>query len=354
MQFTVAIVTCNRADSLAEGLAALAAQDFPFQDVEVVVADNGSRDETRAVCDRMAARFPNFQYIYDARPGQLVGWHRALAVATGDIACFIDDDVRPQPSWLAALAETYSDARVGMATGPIRPSYDGTPPDWLDHLRLGDPGAETNPFLGLLDAGSKPLDIPGNFVWGSNFTVRRQLLINVGGFHPCAMPWNLIRFYGDGEVYVGRTVAEQGHRVVYHPEAAVIHAIPDRRLTLESVHAKFVSAGCARSYQFLRQSGELYDFPSDDDIEGIASRYFRDASAVPAELRTAVTQGLTDGLRMHCDAFQNDPAFRDWVACETYLDLDRCYTHPALQPADGTRQATDWRVGGSLSEGANG
>ena len=100
MDFTITITTCNRAESLRRGLEALALQDYPAERFEVIVADNGSRDHTRSVADALTPRFAHFHYLHDARPGQLVGWHRALAIARGSVTCFIDDDVRPSPGWL--------------------------------------------------------------------------------------------------------------------------------------------------------------------------------------------------------------------------------------------------------------
>lgn len=343
MNFTVTITTCNRAESLRRGLDALADQDYPLDDVQVIVADNGSSDGTKQVADVFASRFPRFHYLYDARPGQLVGWHRAAAVASGEITCFIDDDVRPDPGWLAALADAYRDPRVGLATGPIRLAFDTAPPDWLALMTLGEPGAQTIPLLGGLDCGPQMRNIPGNFVWGTNFSVRREVLFEVGGFHPCAMPWPLIRFYGDGEIYIGRTAEQSGWRIVYHPGAAVAHDIPAARLTLDAVMRKFTTTGCARSFQTLRSLRQPFELPSANEIRTIAQRYFRDSVAIPADLAQAVETGLDHGMSVQRAAFVSDPDFRAFVLRDNYLDLDACYTHPDLVTAAATDG--DWRGG---------
>jgi glucosyl-dolichyl phosphate glucuronosyltransferase len=343
VDFTITITTCNRADGLRRGLEALAAQTFAHERIEVIVADNGSSDHTRSVADEFAARVPNFHYLYDARPGQLVGWHGALAIAQGDIACFIDDDVRPEPGWLAALAEAYRDPQVGLATGPIRLSFASKPPDWLAAMTLGEPGSQTLPFLGLLDCGARVRDIPGNFVWGSNFTVRRSVLLDARGFHPGAMPWPLIRFYGDGEVHVGRTAEQRGHRALYHPGAAVVHDIPPGRLTFEAVGRKFTTTGCARAFQTLRASGQPFAAPGADEIRSIARRYFARADEAPRDLVDAVEAGLASGISMQREAFVADHLFRAWVLQPDYLDLARCYVHPDLVAA--ATNAGDWRSG---------
>ena len=347
MDFSVTITTFNRAESLRDSLEALAQQDYRQDAVQIIVADNGSTDHTKTVANEFAARFPIFQYLHDTRPGQLVGWHRAFGIAQGDVTCFIDDDVRPNPGWLTALAEAYRDPRVGLATGPIRLSFEEIPPDWLALMTLGEPGHRTVPLLGGLEAGPKMREIPGNFVWGTNFSVRRAVLAELGGFHPGAMPWDLIRFYGDGEIHIGRTAEQRGHRILYHPGASVQHDIPAGRLSTEAVIRKFTTTGCARSYQARRASGRAVAAPSSDEIRAIARRYFRNADAAPTDLVHAVEMGLDDGMTLQRDAFRTDPGFRDWVLRENYLDLDACYHHPALaaRATASTADVTDWRSG---------
>ncbi len=44
---------------------------------------------------------------------------------------------------------------------------------------------------GMLEFGDEIKEIPVDFVWGSNFLIRRQALIEAGGFHPGGMPRNL-------------------------------------------------------------------------------------------------------------------------------------------------------------------
>jgi len=345
MDITVTITTVNRADHLAAGLQALVEQDFPKADFEVIVADNGSTDHTKKVCDTFAAQFENFSFIYDARPGQMVGWHRALEIAQGDITCFIDDDVCPDPSWLSGIHEAYQNPEVGLATGPIKLDFDTTPPDWLNHLTLGDPGAQTLPAFGMLDCGNEIREIPGNFVWGSNFTVRKSCLEEVHGFHPGAMPGKLLKFYGDGEIHVGRSVEALGFTVLYHPQASVRHCISGNRVTLEALKSKFITAGHARSFQTLRQMGGPYELPGEEEFRQIALRYFRDPEQAPAELLQIIEEGLIEGIAMHLKKFAEDAAFRDWVLHDNYLDLDKCYVHPELLKESANTNEADWRSG---------
>ena len=59
MKFSVVIPTYNRAATLRQTLTALMAQDYP--DYEIIVVDDGSTDDTRAM---IAREFPQVRYIY--------------------------------------------------------------------------------------------------------------------------------------------------------------------------------------------------------------------------------------------------------------------------------------------------
>lgn len=344
MFLSVVISTAGRPESLGESLAALAVQSFDRDAYQVIVGENGGADAARGICAAVAGRFSDFHYLHDARPGQLVGWHRALEHVRGEVACFIDDDVRPRPGWLAAIDDAFADPGVGLLTGPIQGAFEADPPDWLDHLRLGEKGAETHPSLGLLDFGDRVREIPANFVWGSNFIVRRDALLDAGGFHPCAMPAHLLKFLGDGEIAPARAVAAAGGKVLYHPGAAVDHWIPAWRMDLKALEGRFQVAGIARSFQYLRQIRAPYELPSEPELAEIANKYLRDPQAAPADLRGAIAAGLEAGIRLHLESFIADAAFREWVLRENYLDLDACHTHADLlvAAADDSRHP-DWR-----------
>jgi glucosyl-dolichyl phosphate glucuronosyltransferase len=345
MDTTVTITTVNRADSLAKGLEALLHQDFPQNAFEVIVADNGSTDHTKEVCEDYAGKFENFTYIFDARPGQLVGWHRALDISKGGVCCFIDDDVCPEPSWLGGVQDAYQDHSVGLATGPIKLAFEGTPPDWVKSMVMGEPGAQTLPAYGMLDFGTAVNEIPGNFVWGANFTVRKSCLLEISGFHPGAMPGRLLRFYGDAEIHVGRSVEALGNKVLYHPDISVVHHIPASRLTLEAVKSKFKTTGFTRSFALLRQLGQPYDLPSEEEFHAMALRYFDDPDNAPDELIRTIQDGFTEGVIEHRQSFIDDAAFRDWVMQVNYLDLNKCYVHPDLLEKNAPGETIDWRSG---------
>ncbi len=98
------IVPCRDcADLLREQLDALSEQKWSGS-WEVIVADNGSKDNTRAVAESYAGRLPNLKVV-DAseRPGAAHARNKAASLATGTSLAFCDADDVVGDGWVAAI-----------------------------------------------------------------------------------------------------------------------------------------------------------------------------------------------------------------------------------------------------------
>lgn len=109
MLISVVVTTYNRPDALAAVLRGLLAQgDRGF---EVLVADDGSRDETRLRVEELARAAPvSIRHVWQEDRGFRAGAARNLAAAQaeGEYLLFLDGDCVPRPDFIArhrALAE---------------------------------------------------------------------------------------------------------------------------------------------------------------------------------------------------------------------------------------------------------
>jgi hypothetical protein len=106
---------------------------------------------------------------------------------------------------------------------------------------------------GMLEFGDEIKEIPVDFVWGSNFLIRRQALIEAGGFHPGGMPRNLFHFTGDGDVALGRILGQAGLKALYHQGAAVAHHLPAfRNSGTAEIQRWIFGEGLVSSYILMR------------------------------------------------------------------------------------------------------
>ncbi|MDB4881830.1 MAG: putative glycosyltransferase [Gemmatimonadetes bacterium] len=109
------VPTYERNDSLEQCLHALAAQDLPRAQFEVVVVDDGSEHPARPVIERFQHRL-DVRYHEQANAGPATARNAGAAAARGAYLVFTDDDCRPDARWLSVLGEMiarHPDCAVG-------------------------------------------------------------------------------------------------------------------------------------------------------------------------------------------------------------------------------------------------
>lgn len=138
---SILIPARNEADTIAVTLRSAAAQRIlegeSAGDLEIVVLDDGSTDETRALAEAVAADEPRITVMTspDAAPPR--GWlgkpwacQRLSAEATGSILAFVDADVELFPDAVVALVDTLRDGDFAMvAPYPLQEAG-----SWLERL----------------------------------------------------------------------------------------------------------------------------------------------------------------------------------------------------------------------------
>jgi glucosyl-dolichyl phosphate glucuronosyltransferase len=227
MSISIVIATYNRATLLGECLRHLADQPFEPDD-DVVVVDNGSTDETPRVIEAARERFPiRLRHLTESRPGKSHAVAAAVAVATGDVLAFTDDDVTVDPQWTTTIRRIMRDSGAALVGGPVLPRWEAVPPRWLrfespEFGRLAAP-------LGLLNYGPASIELGPRTVLGANMAVRRNSINKVGGFacHLGKLRGTLL----SGEDHdLCQRVQAAGYKAMYYPELRVAHWVPVERM----------------------------------------------------------------------------------------------------------------------------
>jgi len=176
LTFSVVINTYNRAPSLAVTLDSLRFLDHP--DFEVIVVNGPSTDASPQLLDRWKDRVKvGHCPITNLSVSRNIG----IAMASGDVVAFIDDDAVPEPEWLRQLEAGYSSEVVGAVGGMV---YNHTGYEFQAKYilcnRMGD---------ARLDYENNPGDrynFPGSEWYcaliGTNASFRRKALVEIGGF----------------------------------------------------------------------------------------------------------------------------------------------------------------------------
>lgn len=105
MKLSVILACYNGADTLADQLDGLAAQEWS-EPWEIIFLDNRSTDNSRAIAEQYQQRLPNLKII-DASEQQSKAFalNKGVLASQGDSLAFVDDDDQVAPGWLSAMGE---------------------------------------------------------------------------------------------------------------------------------------------------------------------------------------------------------------------------------------------------------
>lgn len=347
MFLSLIIPTRNRANYLVGALESISRQSYPQDLFEIVIVDNGSTDNTKAVCDACLIKLPNLRYYYDTTPGLHIGRHFGMRHARSDILVYADDDIAAFPPWLEAIAESFEDTETVLVGGKTLPKFESEPPDWLLYMwRTNGNGSKILGYLSLLDLGEKQKEISPQYVFGCNFSIRKSVLLESGGFHPDAFPQNLIHFRGDGESYVSNYIQSKKLTTIYNPKASVYHWVPKTRMTVEYFCRRAYNQGISDSYTAFRKNHEtssilsknvialkvrcamnsILDRVKEESVAEISSMIWKkvkanDRSEDPHlyRIRRKIDLAYKAGFAFHQKMVKEDAKVREWVLRENYF-----------------------------------
>lgn len=254
---SVIIPTRNRSSLLEKAIQSLIIQTYPQDNFEIIIIDNGSTDVTKDVVELYKAKMPHLFYAYEPSPGLHVGRHAGLKIARGDILVYADDDIEAFPTWLEGIAESFEDPSVALVGGNNLPRYETPPPPWVELLWNKTPFGMANGTYSILDFGNAIQEISPYYVWGCNFSIRKGVLLEVGGFHPDGMPDEFLRYRGDGESAVSKEILQAGYKTIFNPKTSIYHFVPTKRMTLQYIHKRGYQQGISDSYTSIRQNRKV-------------------------------------------------------------------------------------------------
>jgi glycosyltransferase involved in cell wall biosynthesis len=114
---TVLINTHNYGHLIEEAVDSVLSQDFPLDEVEVLVVDDGSTDDTAG---RIKSYGSRIRYLYKPNGGQASALNAGIANARGEIVALMDADDLFLPGKLAKVSEAFQqDPRLGMVYHPL-------------------------------------------------------------------------------------------------------------------------------------------------------------------------------------------------------------------------------------------
>ncbi len=164
---SVVVPAFNEEQLLPTCLESLLAQDSEGE-IEILVVDNASTDDTAGVARRYGARV-----IEEPRRGYCNALMRGFAAARGEIIACTDADTVVPPDWIRRLAQEYDRGQDVVAVGG---DIEFEHPSWKSRLLT----PFLIPWINRIDRGNPA----GPHLWGANLSVRRDAFLGVGGWNP--------------------------------------------------------------------------------------------------------------------------------------------------------------------------
>ena len=207
---SVVIPTFNHAGILTGCLEALLSQDFPLSDFEIIVVDDGSGDDTRDQVLKYAGSTPPVHYAYQKNAGPATARNHGAKLATGEVVLFTDDDCVPAGNWISEMYRPFRNPEDKVVA--VKGAYRTRQKSFIAQFAQAE---FENRFRKL--RRNKYIDFVDTYA----AAFRRDVFLSLDGFDASFPEAN------NEDVEFSYRMSDQGHRMVFNPNAIVYHTHPD-------------------------------------------------------------------------------------------------------------------------------
>ena len=221
---TVVICTHRRPQSLSLTLESLARFSSPADDWEVLVVENDVMPAAavRQVVDEYKGRLP-LRSCLEKVLNLSSARNRGSREALGGFLAYVDDDAEVTAGWLDSLRDACSRIRPDFCGGPSYPLFREKKPLWYKEV-----------YATEYVYGTAPRELKyGEWLGGMNFTVRKDLLLALGGFREgLGMAGNTLAYGEETNLMMEAWKMNGNLKVVYLPEVHVLHEVRSEKFRL--------------------------------------------------------------------------------------------------------------------------
>jgi GT2 family glycosyltransferase len=210
---SVVLVNYRGTDDTITSVEGLRALDWPAEDLEIVIVENGSGDDS---LERLKALGDDVKVI-DAKKnlGFAGGCNLGVAKSSGEYVAFLNNDARPDAEWIRAAIDTFAEGEdIGAVASKVL-DWEGDDVDYVDAAVTWF-GMGYKPHAGEKDRGSwdEPKDVL--FGTGAAMFIRASLFEQLNGFDE-----SYFMFYED--VDLGWRLNLLGYRFRFTPASLAFH-----------------------------------------------------------------------------------------------------------------------------------
>jgi len=236
---TLSLIICayteNRWSELQAAVAS-AKNQSRLPDEIIVVIDNNPSLFQRAAKQLDEATIIENKYIRGLSGARNSG----IAIATGELIVFMDEDALAERNWLENLDRTYNDLSIMGVGGAILPLWEGSKPAWFPN--------EFNWVVGCTYRG-----LPENIssirnLIGCNMSFRTEVFRDIGGFRSGIGRVGTLPFgCEETELCIRASQRLPGRKFVYEPRARVLHHVRENRRSFRYFLSRCYAEGISKA-----------------------------------------------------------------------------------------------------------
>ncbi len=302
LKASVVINTYNRASLLRDAILSVSRQTYP--EIEIVVVNGPSTDNTEAVLDALEAGGIKFKRATCPRTNLSQSRNIGIGASSGDVVFFIDDDAVAHREWVSRLMPPYHDHHVGAAGGF---TFDHTGVAFQCRYTVCDRYGNATYFATLDPSALIGRPRVGQYpsLLGTNSSFASSVLEEIGGFDETFE-------YMLDETDVCVRIVDRGLRIVTVPDAYVFHKYAQSHMrAVTKLPRSLVAPARSKAYFCFKhaasETGKGLAGEIVNEIERyrkeieFSNRWFLDHKSISpahyAKLNRDLSEGLDDGIR---------------------------------------------------------
>lgn len=279
---SVILVNFRGADDTTEAVHGLRQLNWPQEDLEIVVVENGSGDDS---LEKLKALGDDVVLVESKENlGFTGGCNLGVSMSNGEYIAFLNNDARPDADWIQSAIDTFrTGADIGAVASKVL-DWEGERVDYVDGS-ITWYGMGYKPHAGEKDRESWDKEKDVLFGTGAAMFIRADVFEELGGFDD-----NYFMFYDD--VDLGWRMNLLGYRFRFQPKSLAYH----------KHHASMNKFGNFRE-TYLLERNALYTLYKNLDDESLAQVF---PGALLLATRRAVARGKLDSTQLDLRVPGND------------------------------------------------
>jgi cellulose synthase/poly-beta-1,6-N-acetylglucosamine synthase-like glycosyltransferase len=192
---SIIVASYNNQDTIEECLKSILAQDYPKENLEIIVMDGKSKDKTVKIAQQFPVKVISNPLNCPA------AYNYAQKIAAHPILGYVDSDAKVEPQWLRKLVPHLGEPKVAGVSGSIE--------TW----NLDNPWARSVGYD--IKARYQRIGKYTGRIATMNLLMKREVVEEAGGWDE--------RLPSQYDTDLGYRISEKGWKIAYEPSAVCYH-----------------------------------------------------------------------------------------------------------------------------------